>query len=997
MSTPHRRRLVLVLPFVLAMTPAVAMGQPWARWSVPDSALFGVLEAGRNDPNGFESAWNALFVADLRAAIAKADSAARLHALAKRVADTEPSVFETHIGRDALALGSRWTPRQRRERIAAAVEESLAVVARNAGDIATADSLFRVAIALHQKLRERRREAVLWGTLGATLLRAGDDEHALEVYGHALATRRALGDRRLVGNTLNDLGQTMNRLDRYPEAYGYLLEAAAVRERGQRWADLANTVGALGTTLDGLGKPDSARTCFLRAIDLSASLADSARLGPTLINYGLFLMGRGEDAEALRVTARARDIAVAKNDVARLANIELNLGDLHSRLGHFSESLVHYQTSMRLSEGDTRATAEALCGTGRALRAMGDFERAHPLLDRALAIADSLEDPQLQAIVLVNLADVAGDAGDATGAERTGRLALDRAMAAGDSSLVRFAANALGNVAFAGRRYAGAADWFDRALRAEPNAPLEARATLRLNRAAMWQLMGRLDEAESEYHEVLALAEQAGAYETELEALTDLGDLAQRRRDYPTAFARYGRAVAMIDTLRLRQRSDRDAVKAVGARSDVYEAIVHLCATLDAVYPDSGFAERGFAWAERSRARVFLDLVAAAGTTTEPIATVDLDQARRLQDSNREALLEYSVGDSSSSLWIVRRDRSAHVLLPARAALKARVQALRRGLADPTSADSRTTRDASRELYRMLVAPAEPYLNGVDHLVVSADGPLAFVPFEALLARDVPEDRVPKGAYLVERYRISYTPSATVLALLERRDPATASRSGGTSTPAAIVAVGNPTFGDVPVPGTGPLTPLPNTAAELAMFQQHSKGRQIVVLSGTDATRARVLELPALSRAEIVHFATHGYVDAAEPERSGLWLAPASADEPPSRIEVSDIMSLRLQADLVTLSACETGLGRLERGEGVVGLSRGFLAAGARSVVVSLWNVNDRSTAQLMSILYARLANRRRLDDALTDAKRALLESPETRSPFYWAPFVLVGASGPIP
>jgi CHAT domain-containing protein len=112
---------------------------------------------------------------------------------------------------------------------------------------------------------------------------------------------------------------------------------------------------------------------------------------------------------------------------------------------------------------------------------------------------------------------------------------------------------------------------------------------------------------------------------------------------------------------------------------------------------------------------------------------------------------------------------------------------------------------------------------------------------------------------------------------------------------------------------------------------------------------------------------------------------------------VDDILNLRLGAELVTLSACETGVGRLERGEGVLGLARAFLAAGARSVVVSLWKVNDRSTALLMERFYRPLLGRGTpREQALAQAKRALLADRRTRSPFYWAPFVLVGASGPV-
>jgi CHAT domain-containing protein len=273
----------------------------------------------------------------------------------------------------------------------------------------------------------------------------------------------------------------------------------------------------------------------------------------------------------------------------------------------------------------------------------------------------------------------------------------------------------------------------------------------------------------------------------------------------------------------------------------------------------------------------------------------------------------------------------------------------------------------------------------VDQLVISADGPLALIPFEALRVRDAQGDEAEKRAYLVERYAVRYTPSASALAL----------EHGGRSN-GAIVAVGNPRFAaagadasaDTPVP-------LPSTALELETLARLARSGTYAQLEGERASAARVLALPALADASILHFATHGDVNEAEPERSGLWLAPDSGSASPSRIEVADVLRLRLAADLVTLSACQTGLGRVERGEGVIGLQRAFLAAGARSALVSLWSVNDRSTATLMDAFYRRaLEGREDRATALARAKRAMLAQPETRSPFYWAPFVLVGDPG---
>src|SRR5439155_3152684 len=136
----------------------------------------------------------------------------------------------------------------------------------------------------------------------------------------------------------------------------------------------------------------------------------------------------------------------------------------------------------------------------------------------------------------------------------------------------------------------------------------ELLATIRLGRGAAWQLLNRGEDAEAEYRAALELAHRARAYDIELRALGNLGDLAEHRQDYAAAMARYREAVAMVDTLRGRQRGDRDAVKTIAVRAYAYEAMVHLLGRRHGADPDSGFAALAFTWAERARARAFLDL-----------------------------------------------------------------------------------------------------------------------------------------------------------------------------------------------------------------------------------------------------------------------------------------------------------------------------------------------------------------------------------------------------
>lgn len=142
-----------------------------------------------------------------------------------------------------------------------------------------------------------------------------------------------------------------------------------------------------------------------------------------------------------------------------------------------------------------------------------------------------------------------------------------------------------------------------------------------------------------------------------------------------------------------------------------------------------------------------------------------------------------------------------------------------------------------------------------------------------------------------------------------------------------------------------------------------------------------------------IHFASHGFIDENIPERSGILFTTETGSKEPGILQVSEIMRLKLSADLVTLSACSTGLGRLVNGEGILGLTRAFFYAGARNVTVSLWNVNDSATAALMKAFYENLNRGLPKGEALREAKLGMLQSQNTawHHPYFWAAFVLVG------
>ena len=963
----------ILLALVLGFGASGAEAQPWTRFEVPDSALAGAVRGA-----DFENAWNSLLVAMLRSDAGPPDSTLRLTSLARRVAANEQATLGSALSADALSHVQHWSRPERRARIAAAVEESLATAALGKRQFESADSLLRSALERYRTLRERRRAAWVLGSLGVVTFQRGDYLRADSIYREALVARRAIRDARMTGNTLNVLGSTNYLLGRDSVAFAYLVQARAVREGTGERAALGSTLNYMGLVAARLGRHDEASDYYAHALELTVANGDSARTADVLTNFMNLLIQRGRTTRALELADRARVIYQSRGELDDEAQLELNVANVmvfQGRLSEAADRLVH-AADLSIQARDVRGQLRILLSLGRVAVVLRDPERWQPPLTRALVLADSLDDMEARAASRNNLAVLLLYANDLSGARRLAFVALDQARNASDSVLVHDVATTLGNVAFAARDSA-VGSWYQLAEVAGRGGLTSVRASDFNNLGAAAVVSGRVDDAEGHFRRALETAEDGHHVEWIWPALLGLGEVAERRGDFSAALTFARRAAMFIDTLRT-QQNEQQAITLFASRLFAYDALIHLLGKLDARFPDSAYAAEAFLWSERARARALLDLVGRASGTIEPIPPVSLAQAQALLGPHT-ALLEYSLGDSSSTLWVVTRDAMRHVILPMRSALRARVDRMRRGLADPSEATSLRTVQAAHELYRLLIAPAEPLLRGCRHVIVSPDGSLAWIPFEALVVHSKGNE-VRAADYLIRRFAISYTPSVTMLA---------ARRAAGSGT--AIIALADPRYFDGAADSVA-LPRLPQTASEIVALRAAAGNSPMVALSGGEATRTRLFAA-GLERARIVHIATHGEVDEVDPQRCGLWLA--AEGNGPGFLSVADVLRLDLDSDLVTLSACETGLGRLERGEGVVGLARAFMAAGSRSVLMSLWKVDDRSAAVLMTQFYSRMLKRGLpRDEALAEAKRALLSHRDTRSPFHWAPFVLMGQAG---
>jgi CHAT domain-containing protein/tetratricopeptide (TPR) repeat protein len=424
--------------------------------------------------------------------------------------------------------------------------------------------------------------------------------------------------------------------------------------------------------------------------------------------------------------------------------------------------------------------------------------------------------------------------------------------------------------------------------------------------------------------------------------------------------------------------------------------------------------------------------------------SLTLDEVQRQVLDDDTALLEYSLGDESSYLWVVTRQSAALFKLPAgptvnQLAMDFRAQLIppklqrrnvgidvaagdqQRGLGLSTEPPAENTTAFSRTanaLYKVAVGPAASVI-GNRRLVIVADGALNFVPFEALVTTDKGGDYSSLD-YLVKTNKISYAPSASVTAAMREQkrtagrnillvadpifsatDPRLRSNSAGAAKQAeATRGLGLDTaVSDV----TGPSKAVNDPLIPPRLAGTRAEAEQIARLTRSSGAQADMwLDLGAneddvktreIQNYRVLHVATHGILDATRPQFSGLVLSLVGnkpADD--GFLRTSEVFNLKLGSPLVMLSACESGLGKVQRGEGVMGLTRAFMYAGAPTVGVTLWSVADKPTAELMTDFYRHLLGPDPSPSgAMREAQLTMIAGRKYSAPFYWAPFVLVG------
>lgn len=864
----------------------------------------------------------------------------------------------------------RWSDADFARREEAKALEAAAGVSRDEGELDRAVAELEEARVQLEGIGDRRSVAVLWGSLGVVHWYRGDWDAVRASYRQALEARRSIDDAILEGRTLNGLGSVNFATGQPAEALSWYKQAIVLRRKTGDLAGLGTSLGYAANCQLQLGDVDAASRYFEESLPVLERTGNAAKLIETLNNLGNLHHQTADYTGALSSYDRALSLATENGIPDTVALLHVNRANTLRYEGRLREALSELAAAEASMEGATDPTLPLRLEQERAMTSLllGENDAAIQSVGAAARMAGELETPDLIADVALTSAWVYRELGSFDRAMSSAERALELAVEMGDIPRQR---DAWLSVAMGERllgRPEAALTAIENARKIDHESELNAQSgESELELANILDDLGRKDEARAGYRRAAQLLADAGRSDNDWVAILGVAHTFEAS-DPDSAAYWYDLALARVE-------ADRELWGGAEERSSflsydrgrAFEEITRYYVELHQSGKGEQWDERALRVADRAKAQ------ALAGSNDWDL------NALRQHIGKGAAILVFAVGDSASFGWVLDRDGIERSRLPARDELRAQLRQLRDALARPGAGDA-TLRATASQLYEALVAPHEARLDRAERIWIVPDDVLHELPFALLLREPAePEEAWKDLKWFDERWSVEYVPS---LALFGSRV-----QGSEDSYELEVLGVGNPMFSKIPpAGGERPLQPLPHTEAELLSIREQVGDDRVALLLAGDATRTGLFAALQEKPPRVLHLATHGIVDAAEPSLSCVAL---SDDDGGGYWYAGEIEELSLSSELVVLSACETGRGRLERGEGVVGLTRAFLAAGATSVVSSLWSVSDESTARLMTAYYDALYDGEfEVGDALQKACKQVREDTEMAHPFHWAAFV---------
>ena len=840
---------------------------------------------------------------------------------------------------------------------------------------------------LAQTTEARKAEADRLFNQGIQQIEANQLESALQSFQKALTIYRDVKNRKGEGWALGSLGLIYFELQDYPKAIDYYQQSLAIARKiedseleaivqpmlGNSKKAKADRLSNQGTKQVQTGQLTAALQSWEEALKIYREIKDRQGQGKVLGNLGIAYDISGEYLKAIDYHKQSLQIAQELNNRLVEGQSSGNLGLTYHALGNYSKAIEYYKQSLKIAQELNNPLGEsaALENLGLAYRNLGNYPVAINYHQQRLAIARNIKDRRGEGQSLGNLGIIYHSLGDYPKAidhhKQSLKIARDIENPLGESA-------ALGNI------------------------------------GSVYDDIGDYPKAIDYHKQRLAIARKIKDPKGEGAALNNLGLNYYKQGNFKLAENILFEGIKVLESLRDRELKDSEKVQFFDTQKSVYRILQQVLIAQNKTKAALEISERG-------RARAFVELLTSrlsTNTQEQPPTPPNITEIKQIAKLQNSTLVQYSITydsfkiagkpqikESELYIWVIkptgevtfRKANLKPLWQKENTTLSKLISTTRKSLG--VSDDERSIfsakfknpvnekiqRESLQKLHQLLVKPIADLLptDPNQRVTFVPQGDLFLVPFPALMDS--------KGKYLIEKHTILTAPAIQVLELTRSQQQRIKSqqRIPGKSRQNALI-VGNPTmpkFNTIYGESGKQLSSLPGAKREA---QAIAPLFNTTALTGDEATETAIKA--KLPQAGVIHLATHGLFDGFQGLQSSIALAPSSQDN--GLLTASEILDIKLNADLVVLSACNTGRGEIT-GDGVIGLSRSLFLAGTPSVLVSLWSIPDAPTAELMTDFYQNLYQKN-LDKAQA-LRQAMLKMKEQypKAPRKWAAFTLIG------
>ena len=823
---------------------------------------------------------------------------------------------------------------------------------------------FEKAIEFHQqhlsiakKTGNKDSEGGAYVNLGAAYYSLGKFEKAIEFHQQGLSIAKKTGNKDSEGSAYVNLGLAYRSLGKFEKAIEFHQQGLSIAKKTGNKDSEGGAYGNLGLAYWSLGKFEKAIEFHQQHLSIAKKTGNKDSEGSAYLNLGLAYDSLGKFEEAIEFHQQALSIAKKTGNKDSEGSAYLNLGLAYDSLGKFEEAIEFHQQALSIAKktGSQDSEGKTYVNLGGAYHSVGNFENAIKCLQRGLSIAKKTKNKDTEGKAYGNLGLVYRSLGD-----------FEKAIEFHQQDLS--IAKKIGNKDSEGKAY--------------------------LNLGNAYGSLDNFEKAIEFYQQSLSIAEEIGDKVLEAKAYFNVGLTFTGIGNYCIAEECFKSSINLREKIRGLLEKDEWKI----SFRDQYRDYT----TLSNLQLRRGNTIEALLTAERGRAQALVDaLKLKYGVKT--VKSSPEEQMNKMdilsgQTSSPTLFIAEDENCKSVNIWLLLksqklqfiRKKSSQTLTDLinksykQIGVKELVRCGGRSLGDESEdeeievlSDRGKNENASSQdecalktMYEVIIAPISQWITD-DELIIVPDGSSFFVPYAALVDRH--------SRYLSETLRIRLAPSLTTLRLL------TDCPEGHHSTSGALL-VGNPWVKTVRFPDKfDKLAPLPGAEEEVKIIGQILN---IEPLIGKNATKDQVLS--GLQSVSLVHIAAHGHVETGEIILSPNNASSKKPEEEDFLLSMADVLNAKLNAKLVVLSSCYTGRGKI-KAEGVVGIARSFLAAGARAVITSLWEISDEATLVFMKHFYEQLMAGQSASKSLNQTMKWMQKTGDFSAIKYWAPFMLIG------